>query len=408
MKIGILTFYSVCNYGANLQALSTYEYIRNSGNEPIFINWYPKEIEDYYIKITPKEQYNCTGLFIQKYLKETERCYNSKDIASVIEAHGIEAIIIGSDAILQHHPWFTRIVFPTRHVFTIQNTGPDKLCPNPFWGDFYQYLKKPIPMAIISASSQNSPYKTFSHKEKKMMDKLLSNFTYISTRDDWTANMVSAITFGRITPSITPDPVFAFNYNVKYIPSETEIRKKFNLSKPYYLVSFHHSGVVSQNWLSEFASLANEKDIETIAFPFPPGIEFKHPFYKQIDIPLSPLDWYALIKYSSGFIGHNMHPIVIALSNAVPCFSFDHYGIVKLRRFVNEKSSKIYHIMNHFGVLDNRISCAGKGFNVPSPKQVIDKLDSFDSDNVKVIAENYHECYRVMMNKIFQSFQKSL
>ena len=37
MKIGILTFYRVANFGANLQALSTYSYLCKHGHEVVFL-----------------------------------------------------------------------------------------------------------------------------------------------------------------------------------------------------------------------------------------------------------------------------------------------------------------------------------------------------------------------------------
>ena len=39
MKIGILTFYRVQNFGANLQALSTYFYLKNHGHEPVMLEY---------------------------------------------------------------------------------------------------------------------------------------------------------------------------------------------------------------------------------------------------------------------------------------------------------------------------------------------------------------------------------
>ena len=405
MKIGVLTYYSVCNFGANLQALSTVGKLISMGHQPIFINWYPNNVETYYRQITPQSQYDCTQEYVNKYLVQTTRCYTSDDVAKAIKHNEVEAVVVGSDAVLQHHPWHTRIVFPTRHIYTIRKVGADKLCPNPFWGDFYSKLDGKVPAAMMSASSQNSPYKTYSAKERKLMDELLSRFSYISTRDDWTSNMVKYITKGKITPSITPDPVFAFNQNVSVVPSEEEIRKKFNLLNPYYLVGFHNSNVVDQLWLKHFASIAKAKGTDTVAFPFPPGIEFKHPFDKQIDVPLSPLDWYALIKYSAGYVGHNMHPIVICLANATPCFSFDHYGIEKFRVFVNEKSSKIYHIMSHFGILANRVSCVGKLQKMPTPDYVMMRLEAFDKEMVASKAIEYLSNYNKMMDDILSSFK---
>ena len=39
MKIGVLTFLHVANYGANLQATSTYYYLKNQGHTPVFIDY---------------------------------------------------------------------------------------------------------------------------------------------------------------------------------------------------------------------------------------------------------------------------------------------------------------------------------------------------------------------------------
>ena len=38
MKIGVLTFLHVANFGANLQATSTYYYLINQGHTPILSN----------------------------------------------------------------------------------------------------------------------------------------------------------------------------------------------------------------------------------------------------------------------------------------------------------------------------------------------------------------------------------
>ena len=94
-----------------------------------------------------------------------------------------------------------------------------------------------------------------------------------------------------------------------------------------------------------------------------------------------------------------MHPVVISLHNAVPCFSFDHYGIVNHLFMVNERSSKVYHIMKQFGCLENRVSLKGI-YREPSVNYVIDKLDGFDKDKVKETSELYLNSYLRMMSDI--------
>lgn len=400
MKVGILTYHAACNFGANLQALSTVEYFRNSGDEVRLINFYPDELEQYYLKRSPEVQYEEHRCFREEHLPLTRRCRDEHEVAEVIEEEKIEAVIIGSDAVMQHHPLRSRIIFPCSRIISVYQPTNDRMCPNPFWGSFVPLLRKPIPVCYMSASSQNSAFQMATAKERKTMRECLERFAYISVRDDWSARMVTSITDGRVAPDITPDPVFAFNHNVRKQISEKEIKIKFHLPERYFLLSFLNNETVSVDWLSQFKELANKNGIECVAMPFPNGVHYKHPFEHELTLPLSPLEWYALIKYSAGYVGHNMHPIVVSLHNAVPCFSFDQYGIVKYRLFTNEKSSKIYHIMNRFGVIQNRFSDIGAFRKAPSAEMVYDRLMSFDKELVRKNAAEYLDEYLVMMGKI--------
>lgn len=406
MKIGILTYHAACNFGANLQALSTVSYLRERGYEPLFINWISPDLEQLYRDNTSIEQFEVHLKFRENHFPMTKRCITEDDIVKVIKEEGIEAIVIGSDAVMQTHPIRSRYIFPTRHIISKHTPSNDTICPNPFWGSFYSKLEKKIPICFMSASSQNSPYLKSNKREKTIAKELLSQFSYISTRDAWTSDMVYWLTDELVKPAITPDPVFAFNYNVKNQPTKEEILKKFGLSEDYCLFSFHKSSTVSKEWLFEIKEKMNDRGVQCVAFPFPQGINFEHPFKKQIDLPLSPLDWYALLKYSYAYIGENMHPIVVCLHNAVPCFSFDNYGIQKYHFFVNEKSSKIYHILHKFNLPKNRISILGR-YQTPTVSDIIKQIDAFDKDMVKSIAIDWQDMYINMMSSIEQIITNS-
>lgn len=85
-------------------------------------------------------------------------------------------------------------------------------------------------------------------------------------------------------------------------------------------------------------------------------------------MPIDPMDWYCLIKYSHAYIGVLMHPIIVALHNAIPFFSFDQYGI-RMGLYKNYKSSKTYHILREANLLDYHWSMV-KGDKFPSPKML--------------------------------------
>lgn len=403
MIIGILTFYKEINFGANLQALSTYGYLKKHGCTPLFIHYCSKEKEEKWgTQMETEMQPRCHKEFIDDVIKEqTELCRNADDINKVIEEYGIEAIIVGSDAVLQHHLFRDRIHL-SRRIISIGGTFPDSTFPNPFWG---VGIDKKIKMAIMSASCQDSEFNHFSLRLKGNMREALNRFCYISVRDSWTQNMIKAILGNDKlnTVPITPDPVFNFNENVcELIPNRQFVKKKYHLPDKYVLISMFGQHL-DNNQLHDLKTKFQEEGIVSVALPVQTGMMFKHPFDYEISIPLNPLDWYALIKYSNGYIGSNMHPIVVALHNAVPCFSLDFYG---RRNFLGmprrEKTSKVFHIMREFHVeMNYRMVIHGK--TAANAEEIVEGIINFPIDMVRAQAAVYSQKYHQMMANLLST-----
>lgn len=403
MKIGILTYHSVYNFGANLQAFSTVEYLKNNGFQPIIINWVPLDLEARYNHTISAEQAAVHKKFINDNLPCSEICRTDDDIIRVIENQNLKGIIIGSDAVLQHQTLFSRVHIGRKGITIDSKPGTDILFPNPFWGSFIPNLKEKIPVVIMSASSQNANFKSFKWNLRRKMGFSLSQFKSVSVRDSWTGNMIKYLTHNRINPAVTPDPVFAYNQNIKEQCSKEYLLDKFNLSDRYLLLSFRNQSVVSKEWLKSFQTIAKKDNYQCVALTTPGGISWEIPFQK-IDTPLSPQEWYGLIKYSSGFIGEQMHPIVIALHNVVPFYSFDYYGFVRFRYFANEKSSKIYDLLYQADLLKNRVHMIGKGKKCPSAEEVFLQIKNFDFKKCNLFSSNQLDRYNKMMNDILSVF----
>lgn len=399
MKIGILTYHSVYNFGANLQVLSTVEYLKNGGFIPIVINWIPEDLEVMYDRTVPLIQIDAHKKFMNKFLPCSEICRTNQDIVQVIKNQNIRCVIIGSDAVLQHRTLLSRIHIK-KNGLQIKEVKSDTQFPNPFWGSFISHLNEKIPIVVMSASSQNTIFKYIRGRLRKRMNFNLKQFNYISVRDNWTHKMIAYLTKGTILPSITPDPVFAYNQNVKNQYSKEYILRKFYLSENYILLSFGDKNSVSKEWLQSFQLLAEKKRFQCVALTTPGGILFDHPFSKVIEMPLCPKEWYGLIKYSSGYIGGNMHPIVVALHNSIPFYSFDSYGILKYKLFVVDKSSKIYDVLSDAGFKKNRISILGKGYKYPTPEEVLLRITNFDIGKCNVFNTLQGERYNNMMKTI--------
>jgi hypothetical protein len=383
---GILTYHSVCNFGANLQALSTVGYFKKKGYNPIVIDWVPQDVELQYRNAVPPVQFAEHQRFIREYLPLTQRCRTEEDILTQIRTNNLDAVVIGSDAVTQHKSLWSRIHFPTRKLLTISPPPPPHLVyPNPFWGSFADKLNPKIPVIMMSVSSQNERYIGIQGDVRRRMYETLKGLSYISVRDSWTQKMFKHISSGRIIPPITPDPVFSFNQNAGHliVPKQL-LLDKFNITRDYILLSFVAQKSVDRIWLSDFSKIANHNNIECLMLPMPKGHIFDGiQGIRNLSLPLSPLDWYGLIKYSSAYIGHNMHPMVVAMHNNVSFYTFDYYGIVYLKLFVNSQSSKIYDILRKAQMLNQRSRDTGLFCKPPRPETVFESVMNLRNNHSK-------------------------
>lgn len=407
MKIGLLAYHAACNFGAFLQLLSTIEYIKKHGDNPIVINWIPKDFRKDYEKRSRPEVRSLYAQLREKYYPMTEICETDKQVARVIDKEGIEAVIIGSDAVSQHHPLRERIHFPCRRIIYIGHPTTDRMYPNCFWGTFNKYLKSPVPIAIISGSSQDSKFYFIKGRIKNKMKQSILNFCYISVRDDWTQKMIQYLTDGEVVPDITPDPVFAFNFNASHlVPQKEEIISKYGIPDNYIILSFKGPKSVSQAWIDKFQTLANGQGLACVKLPYADAPAFGNIQYSVGDI-VTPLEWYALIKYSKGYIGNNMHPIVTSITNGIPFFSFDNYGIPIIDgKRTNGESSKIYHILKQANLLENRLYTLGQDYLPIEPGATLNAILSFDNKKASAFAINYYQKYERMMTEVFNQIKR--
>ena len=184
MRIGILTYHCVPNFGAQLQATSTVGYLKRMGHEPIVLNWYPKDLEDMYANRVPKEQIEAHNAYTNKYLPITSICRTEEDLVNVIEQNNIDAIIVGSDALFKYVPEKNRRWFSKRKLRFIERKimSCELFDGNPFLGGFIAKLNKKVPTVAFSVSSENCDYKAMKAHERVAIKSAMDNFSHISSR----------------------------------------------------------------------------------------------------------------------------------------------------------------------------------------------------------------------------------
>ena len=409
MRIGILTYHCQPNFGAQLQAVSTVGFLRRAGHEVSVIDWYAKDLEEMYSRRIPSEQIICHNRFASESLPLSEKCQKEEYLIQVVNSLNLDAIIAGSDALFKYTPLQKYRHFSKRNLnyyFSFMPLSCERLEGNPFFGAFVSKLQKHIPASTYAISSQNCPYRMMTWCEKRNMKNALSNYRLISVRDNWTKQMVESVT-RRHDICIYPDPVFSFNQNCYIsIPNKEEIFQKYNLSDDFVLLSFS-DWHTNREYIQSIAHEVVKTGIQPVALPMPEKL-FAANIAKQIDLPLSPIDWYALIKHSKGFIGERMHPIVVCLHNAIPFFCFDEYGTKEERGFFKKKwvynpsSSKTNLIVSEAGFQGNLYAYKG-GLNLPEPQFVVSKLLSFDTKKCKAFALQKQQEYEKGMESVINS-----
>lgn len=407
MKIGILTYHCVTNFGAQLQTLSTIGYLRKNGHDPIVLNWFPQDLEDFYHRQCPKEQFDIQFNFAQKEMPVSCLCRTLVELSEEIDRKQLDAIFIGSDALFDYFPQKVLNPFSIRKLKRVKlSVTSNHLLPNPFWGSFSDMIDRKVPYCGFSISSQNAPYYKLNRNELKEMKRLLDGFTLITARDEWTRKMVQYIS-GRTDTFITPDPVFSFNQNFDAPLKKEALLQKYGLPQDYILISFY-GNPLSDEYINQIIKLVEERTgVSCVSFPMPRKLREFNTSYK-IELPLPTLDWYYLIKYSKGYIGELMHPIIVSLHNNVPFFCFDQYGVTKTiirgiwYKYVKE-SSKIYDILQRADLLSNQ--CPYYYAKDLRPEDVVDKFLAFDKDKCERFSQVQSQRYSEGMNKVLSSLR---
>ena len=407
MKIGVLTYFGVPNFGAQLQTLSTVGYLRRSGNEPVVLNWYPEDLKSMYRERVSATQIQAHDAFTLSKLPLSESCYSEEALAELVDNGCFDGIIQGSDALFKYEPERLRRHFRKRLLKFVVNPpsiSVEGLQDNPFFGGYLDCLNHRIPAFVYAVSSQNCPYQLLTMHERREMRRKLKHFDGISVRDEWTQEMVWYIMGRKLKVDIDPDPVFSFNQNCgSMIPTKEELLQRFDLPEPYVLFSFWTSNLPN-DYIVQIAEEVRKAGLTPIAFPMPEGL-MDYGLEKRVSLPLSPIDWYALIKYSAGYIGERMHPIVVALHNGVPFYSFDEYGVGDKHSFRMD-SSKTYLIVHRAGFDENYFAYQSQAER-PIPREVVNRIETFDTEKCRSFSESMHIQYEKAMAEIVSRISQS-
>ncbi len=326
MKIGIITHYWEANFGANVQALATFHFLKNQGHEPIMLNYRPHKLEKHIYEHILPEQIKLHTQFVDEFLEQSHVLRNDNDLIEYCNQQHLDIIIAGSDSILRIK----------KSVKT-----EDGSFPNSFWLKWTNRLKEPHPrVGYLAVSTEGSYYPLLNKETKKAISQALKSVDYVSVRDRWSKSMVRYVTKKAVDPIICPDPVSVLN-DVFEVPKKYSVEPE-SQKKQYVLLTVSPK-YFSKAWLKRFRALLRSRNLSLYTLPTP-GREFELNADKVLKLPMHPLSWYSWIKNAAGVISSNFHPIACSVFNQVPFISIDICGQMYFRSFGIRQTSKSYDL----------------------------------------------------------------
>jgi hypothetical protein len=289
MKVGILTFHQVSNYGAVLQCFATYTLLKNLGFDPILIDYRPARMAASY-----RWRWKYAGLntkniirrilnpkfdaFRKKYLTATDQIYYSYE-ALKRSPPEVDAILLGSDQI-----WNPCLV-------------GDQLDPA-YFGQFGDLHTKRIAYA---ASFGGTGHINQQHLEQ--IKPWLASLNHISVREPQAVTLLKELTDDTI--EVTLDPTLLIGPDT----FEPLIEPVSKIDDPFIFVHALQYGPEIQKAAEQLAEMSNLQVIVARCNTTDLWIHGKRSTGRFVN----PGQWLWLIKNASYVISNSFHATVFSL-----------------------------------------------------------------------------------------------
>lgn len=240
---------------------------------------------------------------------------NNESFAAYLKEH-YDLVIVGSDAVWN---WIKRGF------------------PNPYLLDFSGLVRM-----SYAASSYGMDYLTQNESNLSLFASALSGYSFVGVRDSYTADFVSKITKGTVTPNINCDPTFFLD--LKEVAKDAfpktdnpwvELKKKYRIPLDKKII-----GVMESNSRAITEIRQNFKDYFFVSL---------YSFTREADLflgELAPCEWALIFGMFELTLTNYYHGTLLSLVNETPVISSDRTDFSKIHL------GKIPDVMTKMGLSD--------------------------------------------------------
>ena len=359
MKIGIVTFYSECNYGAFLQALGSYTYLKSKGHEVCFINYNPSKDVSFLLKLGLHD-----GTFFHKILRRYNinvmyrlKPYCKKYLDGFAEARKrffVETEKANDDNIKSITKRFDCIYVGSDQVWNMRKAGKEKL----FY--FLNFFKSGKTRKISYAACFGQYYQTPSLMPA--MKEALKDFNAISIRNEVSKRLVKEMV-GIDAPIVCDPTVLLGDY--KFAESDYVQSKGLN---DYILVYCLDPRQKKKHEASlEFLRTKLGKKVVTITSSHHTAWALENADINVYDA--TPMDWLSLFANASYVYTDSFHGAI---------FSLLYRKELLMMIEDNERADRLKDLSKRYDV-GNRLC-----FSLEDVKKNYDNSMNYDSINQKI------------------------
>ncbi len=352
-RIGIITYHSVINNGAVLQAKGLQEKMNKlfPEHEIEIINYYSPYLEMQEVlkcmKLNSKKplfhlkRYLLFKLYLKKFLPISREKYIGSLVQVITKINrnykNDDVIITGSDC-----------------VWGLNNNMFNPKFPNIYW----------LPDRINAQKISYAPSAFNSDLEvlngyKNLIGNYLSRYSLISVRDEFTKKIIDGSNFTEKIYRV-PDPAFFYkirNTNVK----KKLIKLNIDLSKPMLAILTSYK----DERIKEITTYFKDNQFQVIALSmYNPHADF------NLGDELLPDEWAEVFKYMDFCVSDRFHGTIFCIKNLTPFIAIETKGLSKER-------SKKHQLVSDFNLNDCYINLYTDDYDI---NKFIDKYRSI-SDN---------------------------
>jgi polysaccharide pyruvyl transferase WcaK-like protein len=276
MKVGVLTFHGVANYGATMQAYALFIILEKLGHDVELINYssvrsFVSTQKYLYLNsnfvVNVVKQWRMNKFFKKRVKLNAKKCFTNKDLKKHTRKYN--AIICGSDEIWNIH-------------LPIQNFD---------FNYFLEFVNQDIPKISYGTSFGYTSSENIGTNLLRISQSLKS-FCAISVRDENSLKLVNSF---QVSGVKVLDPTFLCQYS-KILSPPTVKRK--------YLLVYGHLSSVEQIFAKK---IAKYYDLDTIA------IGYHCQLANQNYLSVSPSEWLGYFANASYVISDFYHGVIFSI-----------------------------------------------------------------------------------------------